>query len=156
MYHFLNKEKDESPFFNEKATRTFQLSTNVTKEIESVTSKKKTTESDEKITKIANLRMDVLAKHEKLGIRLRQDKQFGGSEALDKLQEKFMKRKNEIKDFINIVDKIKAYIKEHKKDLLKQKGEDEYNIYEIKKANRPERTMSNLSRRSSSSNFLKK
>lgn len=30
-----------------------------------------------------------------------------------------MKRKNEIKDFINIVDKIKAYIKEHKKDLLK-------------------------------------
>ena len=74
MYHFLNKEKDESPFFNEKATRTFQLSTNVTKEIESVTSKKKTTESDEKVAKIANLRMDVLAKHEKLGIRLRQDK----------------------------------------------------------------------------------
>lgn len=36
---------------------------------------------------------------------------YGGSESLDKMQAKFIKRKNELKEFITIVEKIKGYIK---------------------------------------------
>ena len=43
---------------------------------------------------------------------------MGGGANLDKTQLKFIKRKNEIKDFVNIVEKIKDYIKRNKAVLL--------------------------------------
>jgi hypothetical protein len=39
-----------------------------------------------------------------------------------------MKRRTEIMFLIKIVDKIKKYIKDNKKDLLKRKAEDEKKI----------------------------
>ena len=51
-----------------------------------------------------------------------------------KIQEKFKKRKREITDLLNIVNKIKDYIKGNKKELLKRKGEDELKIRDIKLA----------------------
>ena len=53
---------------------------------------------------------------------------IGGAGNLDKTQEKFIKRKNELKDFVSIVEKIKVYIKTNRASLLKKKGEDEMKI----------------------------
>ena len=58
-------------------------------------------------------------------------------ENISLLQEKFMKRKDEISELLKLVEKIKKYIKQNKSELLKKKGEDERKIYEIKLANKP-------------------
>lgn len=47
---------------------------------------------------------------------------------MTEIQNKFMKKKDQLSNLIKIVDKVKAYIKEHKKTLLKNKGEDEKKI----------------------------
>ena len=54
----------------------------------------------------------------KLGVTLVKGPLMGGGANLDKTQLKFIKRKNEIKDFVNIVEKIKDYIKRNKAVLL--------------------------------------
>lgn len=61
---------------------------------------------------------------------------FEDNDALEKIQRKFQKRRNELKEFLDIVEKLKSFIKKNKESLIKKKGEDEIRIYKIKRANR--------------------
>ena len=80
---------------------------------------------------------------------------FDDNDALEKIHQKFKKRKNELKEFIAIVEKIKSYIKKNKAVLIKKKGEDEIRIYKIRRANRTNSSSISSMGRSSSSRSLR-
>ena len=48
-----------------------------------------------------------------------------------KLVEKFRKRKDEIEELVKMTNKIKKYLKDNKKTLLREKGEVEKQIFRI-------------------------
>jgi len=86
---------------------------------------------DDPLTKISKLRQIVANKNATNSILIQKSRLYTG-EGISKLQDKFMKRRQELLDLIKIVDKIKKYIKENKQDLLKKKSEDEKKIQDIR------------------------
>lgn len=69
----------------------------------------------------------VLNKNISVTSMLQESRLYSGSD-ITVMQNKFMKKKDQIENLLNIVDKVKAYIKENKQTLLKNKGEDEKKI----------------------------
>lgn len=69
----------------------------------------------------------VLNKNISVTSMLQESRLYSGSD-ITVMQNKFMKKKDQIENLLNIVDKVKSYIKENKQTLLKNKGEDEKKI----------------------------
>ena len=81
------------------------------------------------------MRKMVQSKSSKHTFKLLGSRLFEGRDMTD-VCEKFMKRKREIVVLQGMTDKIKKYMKENKMLLLKNKGEDEFKITEIKKSHK--------------------
>ena len=83
--------------------------------------------------KLGKLRQLVEDKNAKGSLQLFNSRLFNADTTkATKMSHKFLKRKNEVMMLENFTNKIKDYIKENKKELIKAKSENEKKIFEIR------------------------